>query len=126
MNNLKFGVLACGVIGLIACFIPDHGVSFFTTRIAPAELGGGFHVYIILVAYAVAAAMGALAVAKPPMLRWQSIVATVAFGLILVKFRSLIMDALKHGNLSGRLMMIAAIVGVIVSILTIAKPESAK
>jgi hypothetical protein len=126
MNNLKFGVLACGLVGLIACFIPDHGASFWTMRVAPAEMGGGFHVYIILAAYAAAAVMGALAVAKPPMLRWQSIVATLAFGLILLKFRALVVDALKHGNLSVRLMMISAILGVVVSILALAKPETAR
>lgn len=83
MNNLKFGVLACGLVGLVACFIPEHGNSFWAARHVPAELGGGIHVYIIVGSYLAALVMGALAVVKPPMQRWQSTLALVGFGLIL-------------------------------------------
>src|SRR5262245_39300633 len=126
MSKLKYAVLACGLVGLVGCFIPEHGVSFWTTReLLPTELGGGFHVFLVIGAYVLATAMGVLAIAKPPLLHWQSLLAIASFALVPIKFRSLLVDLLKHGNLGVRMMLIAAIVGVIVSVVALVKAEPA-
>ena len=130
MNNIKFGVLACGLIGLISVFLPQvsimgHSISLWDAHSAPSEMGGGIHVYLIMAGYAAGLVMGALAAAKPPMQRWQAIVALVGFVLVLVKTR----DGLKHfGDMAigGKLMIISMALGIVCSILAIAKPETAK
>jgi hypothetical protein len=72
MKNIKIVVLVCGVAGLISCFLGRP--TFFDMRQAP-----GFMVPVLLtlIGFAVTAAMGALAIAKPPAQRWQAIVAMV-------------------------------------------------
>jgi hypothetical protein len=115
VKNIKFAVLACGLIGLIGCFIPDHGHSFWDAHQLPSELGGGIHVYMVMAGYALATVMGVVALAKG-LKRPQAITALIGFAFVLWKFRSLIGEALKHGGVSGRMMMLSAIVGVVVSI----------
>ena len=41
MNNLKYGVLLCGLAGLAACFIPDSGASFFDGKDTAVQWGYG-------------------------------------------------------------------------------------
>lgn len=127
MNNLKFGVLACGLIGLIGCFLPmvseaGMSMSFFGMR----KFMGGGQIFLTMGGYIAALVMGAMAAAKPPMQRWQAIVATIGFAFVLFKLRDGITDFLKHGAIGAKLMIIAAIAGLVVSILCIAKPETAK
>lgn len=134
MQNLKFGVLVCGLLGLIGCFLPmvsegGMSISFFKLREFP---GAASHVYIVMAGFAVAAAMGGLAVAKG-MQRWMSIVALVAFGLVLFKFRAGIgmgegggLFGVFKGAIGAKLMGIGMFAGVVFSILTIAKPEPTK
>jgi hypothetical protein len=130
VNNIKFGVLACGVIGLIACFLPQisimgHSISVWDAHKAPTEAGGGMHVYVVLAGYAVAAIMGVLAVVKAPMQRWQAIVALLGFGIVVVKSR----EGLKHFGdfaIGGKLMIITMLLGVVCSVIALAKPETAK
>jgi hypothetical protein len=126
MNNLKLGVLACGVLGLIGCFLPfvsmgDESMSFFAMR----QVDAG-QVYMVMVGYVAAAAMGGMAMAKAPMLRWQSIVALVGFAFVAFKFRGGFMDMLTHGAIGAKLMWVGAVAGLVLSGLTIAKPEQAK
>lgn len=126
MNNLKFGVLACGLIGLIAVFLPqisfgDESISLWKTR----EVQAG-QVYLIMAGYAAPLVMGALAVAKPPMQRWQSIVAILGFALIVVKMRDALPADFMKGAIGMKLMGLSAIIGLVISIVTAAKPETAK
>jgi hypothetical protein len=81
---------------------------------------------MVLAAYLAPTAMGAMGLAKPPFLQWQAIVATAGFALACVKFR--IWDLLPHiADMPGKLaiVLIATVVGLVVSILAIAKPEAA-
>jgi len=126
MNNLKFGVLACGLIGLIACFIPDHGVSFWKMHEMPTSMGGGAHIYMVLAGFIAAVVCAGLGVAKPPMQRWQGVVSLIGFAFILFKLRSLLGEMIKHGNIEGRLMAFSAIIGCVFAVLTLGKPETAR
>jgi hypothetical protein len=141
MNNLKFGVLACGLLGLIGCFLPmvsEGPVSFSFWKLPEllkamgAPDSGRTQVLITMAGYAAAAVAGLIAVVKPPMQRWQGVLALVGFALVLIKLRAGLgtgggfVDLLKHGAIGAKLMCIAPILGVVVSILSLAKPETAR
>lgn len=131
MNNLKFGVLLCGLIGLVGVFLPQvtiggHSISLWDAHSAPSEAGGGIHVYLVMGGYAVALVMGLLAVMSPPMQRFHSILALVGFGLVLLKMRhGLPFDVFK-GAIGAKLMGAAAYAGALVSLISLAKPETAR
>jgi hypothetical protein len=141
MNNLKFGLLACGLLGLIGCFLPivsegPVSVSFWklpdVLEAMGAPDGARTHVLITIAGYAVAAIAGLVAVVKPPMQRWQGVLALAGFALVLIKLRSGIgiggdfVDLLKHGAIGAKLMCITPILGIVVAILSLAKPETAR
>lgn len=125
MNNLKFGVLACGLLGLVGCFLPmisEGGLSFtfFDMRKADAA-----QTFMVMGGYAVGLAMGAMGAAKG-MQRWQGIVAALGFVFVVFKFRGGFLDLITHGAIGAKLMGIAAVAGLVFSILTVVKPEPAK
>ena len=128
MNNLKFGVLACGLLGLIGCFLPmvsfgDQSISLWKLREAPGASG---QVYLTMIAFIVPLVMGALAAAKPPMQRWQAIVALVGFILGFIKLREGFFKLITDGAIGAKLMGISVLAGVVFAVLCIAKPETAK
>ena len=128
MNNLKFGVLACGLIGLIAVFLPqitfgDMSISLWKTREAPGQAA---QVYMVMAGYLAPLVMGAMAAAKPPMQRWQSIVALIGFLFVLFKMREALPFDIFKGAIGAKLMGLTAYAGAILSALTLAKPETAK
>lgn len=126
MQNLKFGVLVCGLLGALGVFLPmvseqSISISFWQMRGFP---GGGAQVFLVLISFLAAAAMGGMAVAKG-MQRWMSIVATVAFAFVLFKFRDGLFDMFK-GAIGAKLMGVGMWAGLIVSVLTLVKPEPPK
>lgn len=126
MNNLKIGVLASGLIGLIACFLPlasGEGMSVSFWDMHNVDMA---QTLMVMVGYGAGLAMGAMAMAKPPMQRWQAIVAAVGFGFVLFKFRGGLIDLITHGAIGAKLMGLAAIVGLVCSVLCAAKPDAAK
>lgn len=72
MKNIKLIVLVCGVCGLLSCFIGK--LSIFAMREAPGFMGP---VLFMIAGFAATAAMGVMAIAKPPAQRWQAVVALV-------------------------------------------------
>jgi len=125
MQNLKFGVLVCGLLGTIGVFLPmvsfgDNSISLWGSR----ELAGSGQVFMVLISFLAATAMGGMGVAKG-LQRWMSIVATIAFAFVLFKFRDGLFDLFK-GAIGAKLMGVGAWGGLIVSVLTIVKPEPAK
>jgi hypothetical protein len=119
MQNLKFGVVACGLVGLAGCFLPMMaGLSFFDTRRFDAA-----NFYIVAGGFATAAAMGGLGIARG-MQRWMSIIAIVGFSVILLRMRGEVVELLKAG-VGAKLMGTAALAGVALAILTTVKPEPA-
>ena len=128
MNNLKIGVLACGLLGLIGCFLPmvtfgDQSISLWKLREAP---GGSGQVFMTMAGYVAALVMGAMAAAKPPMQRWQGIVAIVSFAWVIFKLREGFMKLITDGAIGAKLMGISALAGLVFAILCVAKPEQAK
>ena len=128
MNNLKFGVLACGLIGLIAIFLPqitfgDMSISLWKTREAPGQAA---QVYMVMAGYLAPLVMGAMAAAKPPMQRWQSIVALIGFLFVLFKMREALPFDIFKGAIGAKLLGLTAYAGAILSALTLAKPETAR
>jgi len=117
MKNLKLGILACGAV-LLVLLLTEHFVDFLKADAVNAIL--------MLVAFGAPTAMGAMGLAKPPFLQWQAIVSLAGFGLAAVKLR--LWDILPHigdADGKGKIMLIALVVGIIVSAIAIAKPENA-
>ena len=126
MNNIKFGVLASGLIGLIACFLPlasGEGMSVSFWDMHNIDMA---QTLMVMVGYGAGLAMGAMAVAKAPMQRWQAIVAALGFAFVVFKFRGGFIDLITHGAIGAKLMGIAAIAGLVFSVLCVAKPEATK
>ena len=131
MKNIKFAVLACGVLGLIGCFLPmasggGMSISFWDLHKMGKEMGGGggVQVYLVMAGYALAAVMGAIGVAKG-MKRPQGSFAALGFAFVVFKFRGGFTDMLK-GAIGAKLMFIACIAGIVVSVLAAAMPEDGK
>ncbi len=125
MNNLKFGVLVCGVAGLIGCFLPMISAEGMSVSLWDAHSAAMGQVLMVMIGFALPIAMGAMA-AKGAMQRWQAIVALVGFAFVVFKFRDGFMDMLTHGAIGAKLMWLGAVVGAVLSVLCIAKPEQAK
>lgn len=126
MKNIKFAVLACGLLGLIACFLPmvsmeGMSITFWDVHKAPGE---GVQVYLVMAGYALGAVMAAMAIAQG-LKRPQAIAAAVGFAFVIFKFRGGFTDLMK-GAIGGKLMFIAALAGVVVSVIAAAKPEEGK
>jgi hypothetical protein len=124
VQNIKLGVLVCGLVGLIACFLPmvsEAGISFSVWDMHSADM---VQTVLILAGYGVGLVMGVLAM-KAGIARWQAIVALVGFAYVVFKFRGGFMDMLTHGAIGGKLMWVAAVGGLVFSILAIAKPAPA-
>ncbi|MDB4955315.1 MAG: hypothetical protein JWO36_2884 [Myxococcales bacterium] len=127
MNNLKLGVLVSGVVGLIGCFLPfisggGESISFWGMK----ELAGSGQIFVTMAGYVLGAVMGAMAVAKPPMQRWQAIVATLGFAFVGFKMRDGFLKLITDGAIGAKLMAIAVLAGLVFSVLCIAKPEATK
>lgn len=120
MQNLKFGVVACGLLGLIGCFLPlMAGLSFYDTRHFDAA-----NFYITAAGYGSALVMGALGISKG-MQRWMSVIAIVGFSIVVLRMRGEVLDLLKSG-VGGKLMGVAALAGLAFAVLTTIKPEPVK
>ncbi len=120
MDNLKYGVVLSGLVGLIACFLPLGAVSlsFWDMREhAPANT------YTTLAAYAVGFFVPAIALVKPPILRWQAIVSALAFAFVLIKLRDVLGSFMTNGSIGAKLMVVAPGLGLIFSILCLVKPQ---
>ncbi|HUS27183.1 MAG TPA: hypothetical protein VMZ53_01705 [Kofleriaceae bacterium] len=128
MKNLKLGVLVCGVVGLVAVFLPQaelagRSISLWDAHSQPTSHGGGLHVYMIIAGYVAGIAMGGLALARPPMQRWQSFIALVGFVFVLAKIRHVLPFDIFKQALGSKLIGAAAYAGAIISALSLAKRE---
>jgi hypothetical protein len=121
VKNAKIGVLACGVLGLIAMFIPSHGMSLFglLKMVSKGQL------VLMLLAFGLPAAMGAMMV-KGPAQKWQGGVAAAFFALASYKLE--IWKAVAHigqvvKDLPGLLLVVACIGGLVASIISLTAKE---
>jgi hypothetical protein len=127
--SAKHGVLVCGLLGLIGFFLPafagDGDSSLWAARSSPDAQ----QVWLVLIAFAGAAAMGVLGI-RSGMERWKAFAAIVCFAFVLVKFRSGISGhatpfELFSYALGLKLVAVGAIGGLILAILAAARPEDA-
>ena len=134
MKNLKFGILAAGVLGIIAVFLPyisegPFSLSYWDFHKMPAGnsglLNGPNQVYVALVLFAIPALLAATALAS----KMQRALAAVAAGSFALTFA---LEGVRKGlsgaegvstAIGGKLLFIAAIVGLVTSIAAAAKPE---
>ena len=123
MKNSKVLILVFGILGIVSMFIPMHGFTLFSLF----KLAGTGQLALMVLSFGLPAAMGAMATAKPPMQKWQAGVALAGFALACVKLE--IWKVLPHiGELFKAfpmlLIVIAAIGGLVVSILGLAKGDA--
>ena len=121
---MKKLILAFGVLGVVSFFIPTHGVMMIKGLSGPEKVS----LITMLLAFIVPIAMGGMAISKPPMQKWQAAVALAAFGLACVKLKVWetipnIGTVMDFFGVPFLLMIIAAVGGVVVSILALVKGD---
>lgn len=129
MKNIKLGIVVCGIAGLAASFIGDSAI--WKMHEAP-----GFMVPVLLtiIGFVAAAAMGAMSISKPPMQKWQAIVALVGSlaSLYLWQKVGVLGEILKlkllydHPALMGILFGIGIYGGTVLAIIALVKPDDQK
>ena len=134
MKNLKFVILAAGVLGLVACFLPyvsegPISMSIWDFRKFPAGnsglINGPKQVYLAFALFGIPALLAATALAS----KLQRALAGVAAGSFLLTFAlELVRKGMTgdHGvstAIGGKLLFVAAAVGLVASIAAAVKPE---
>ncbi len=122
MKNLKVLILVFGILGVVSLFVPEHGFTLF----ALLKLMGMGRLVPVLGGFVAAAAMGGMALSKPPMQKWQSIVALVGFALAGVRLE--IWNAFKDlggvfKSIPMLLFFVSTIGGIIVSAMSVTKDD---
>jgi hypothetical protein len=119
MNNAKLGVLACGVIGLVGCFLPlASGVPVAFWDMHSSDMA---QTLLVMIGYALPLVMGLLSL-KGAMRRSAAIASIAGFAFVIFKFRGGFLDLITHGGIGARLMGIGALAGVVFALLCVAKP----
>ncbi len=114
MKNLKLAILLCG--GALLGIFVSEGLSFSENAA---------DTIIFLAAFALPTLMGLLALAKPPAQAWHGAIALAGFGVAAV--RGKVWEQLSNfGELPGKekAAAIILVVGIVVSILAMLKPEN--
>lgn len=135
MKETKFAIVAAGILGIIACFLPyisegPISVSMWDFRNMPEGnsglINGPKQVYIALALFAVPALLAATALAS----RLQRALAGIAAGAFALTFA---LELVRKGMtgaeglstaIGGKLVFVAALVGLVASITAVAKPEA--
>jgi hypothetical protein len=121
MRNLKLGVLAAALLGLVGVFLPmTRDLSWWARREGPDAVG----VFFVIGAFAVALVMGALGVAQG-LQRWIALVALIGFAFVILKFRLAFVD-LFTSQAGGQLIGLAAAAGLVCTALAAWRPEPAR
>ncbi len=116
MKNLKFIIIAFGVLGLISLVMLD--IFKGLDRDAAQAI-------LLIAAFAVPVIVSVVGITKPPAQAWQAAAALAGFVLAFVKFRVWEMvKVLSLLPMGYKLGMVAAVGGIVVSILALVKPEA--
>jgi hypothetical protein len=116
VKNLKIGVLVFGVLGLVGMFMSEIGLMLKYDKV---------NTILMLAAFGVPTVLAAMGLVKPPFQMWQAGVSLAGFVLAVIKIR--LWKTLPHiadVPTGLKLVLIATVGGVIVSILALAKPEA--
>jgi hypothetical protein len=113
VTNVRFVIFACGAV-LLGLLIADG--------LYLRDNGGD--AFMMLAAYAVPTALGALAIARPPLRTWQAGFALAGFGIAAVRTRIWSGVAnIGEASSTGKLAIALLIVGLIASAIAIARPS---
>ena len=121
MKNLKLALVVCGVVGLLALILPLSGRSLLNDYFEADRLGA----IVYAAVFVLPAAMGAIALARPPMQPWQSGVALAGCVLGIARFH--VWELVVHlpsAGLRGVLVLAAIIVGTVASVASLIRPEA--
>jgi len=134
MKHTKFVIIAAGVLGIVACFLPyisEGPISLSMWDFRKIEAGnsgllnGPKQVYAALALFAIPAVLAAISLAS----RLQRALAGIALGSFALTFAlELVRKGMtgEHGvstALGGKLVFLSALVGLVASIVAVAKPE---
>jgi len=115
---LKLPILLFGAAGLVLLLVQLDALAAGFEQ-APLHTG------LIAVGWAVAAAMGLLAIARPPLQPWHAAVALAGFAVVAIRtqlWRAI--PSFGDAPIEGQLGMIALLGGLVASVLAVARPES--
>jgi hypothetical protein len=120
VKNARLALVVSGVVGLVALIAPLSGRSLLAELVAANGLSAIVHAAI----FALPAAMGALALARPPIQPWQAGVALAACVLGVVRLRAwdLALHLPSHGP-RGVLLLAALVVGTVAAVVALVRPE---
>tara|TARA_R110002096_G_scaffold401386_6_gene598320 strand:+ start:60640 stop:61008 length:369 start_codon:yes stop_codon:yes gene_type:complete len=119
MDNVKYAILGCGVIGLLGIFLPMISMGGQSISLWDVRAINAGQVYIVIAGFLAPAVMGAMAL-KGGLLRWQAGVAIAGFGLCVVKLRP--WGEVFGGAIGAKLMIIGAFLGLAAAIAAVVKP----
>lgn len=134
MKQTKFVIIAAGVLGIIACFLPyvsegPISMSLWDFHKFPAGnsglVNGPKQVYIALGAFAIPALLAATALASKLQRALAGIGAVsflATFALELVR-KGMTGDHGVSTAIGGKLLFLSALVGLVASIVAVVKPE---
>ena len=120
--HMKVLVLIFGVLGIASMFVPTEGFTLFRF----VNAAGASYLLPVIGGFVLAAAMGAIGLAKPPFQSWQGAVAAAGFAAVFVRLEMWhLVDMIKAPMIGMKLVVVAVLGGLVVSILALAKPEKA-
>jgi hypothetical protein len=121
MKNLKLLILAFGALGLASFAMELEQLKFLLAHL----LDHGGAGLILIAGFVLPTLIGLMALVRPPMEIWQGGACLAGFGAIAIKIRVWeLVPRFPDLPLSGQLVIVAIVGGVVVSALSIAKPES--
>ncbi len=118
MKPLKFAIAGAGLLGVIATFLPLIDALGISLSLWDKMSTSPLWFLLTFAGYLVGLVVGVAAIVKPPLKRELAAVAAVGFAL-----SSLRMRAGFDAAIGGKLLLIAGLVGLIVSIVAVVKPE---
>jgi hypothetical protein len=117
----KLALVVCGAIGLVVLIAPFSGRSLVAEYFAVDRVAAIVDTAI----FVLSAAMGAIALARPPMRPWQSGVALASCVLGVVRFHVWELALHLPGvGLRGALLLVAIVIGTIGAIASLLRPEA--
>src|SRR5262249_16995934 len=112
---LKLGMVLCGILGIVGMAMSGIDRMMEANKLTTIT---------VLVAYALPVVMAGVALVRPPLQPWQAGVSLAGFGLTVVKLR--VWDMIRaFGEAPGgfQLMAIGGVVGLILSVIAVMRPE---
>ena len=114
MKNLKLGILACGAVLLVLLLKHD-----FLDFLKEDKINA----ILMVLAFGFPTGLAILGLVRPPFQQWQGVASLAGFLLAVVKMR--LWEAFRDmwSDTEGKITLIALVLGVVLSALSIAKPE---